>query len=646
MSSLPGACAACDLVPCGYCQEGCLASSCTYESSIDKPGSTTRNDCAEASGVKNSGLVPPICKPTVCVVGLQTPATQGLHVNNVTFAHYSLNTTHAVRATAGGYEVTFSNISWEDSTSRVGWTDQHESVFVDVDGSFSEHGSAASVVPYNGLLDGFGCFSDDRYGSMAHAGYVCPGAVMRRIRIAQPVPSTLQDSSLKLSYTAPANAFVDPADAEYLRGKFRPLKSDGKAEDYLITLSVVNRKVTTISNTSEFLHTRPWDSGQGQVIGGRTYTCVEGYTPNWNSEYSLGRGSGVGQLLFEEGGSGVYPTDEPLTAAQISQVGCMAQCEVLGAAAFNWQTLCSASHNLPCSPSAVGACRCYAAAALTFTPTSSGWRFCTAQVPESRRASAGCVAAPECVFPFDYEGKTYPACTTVGNGGTGNSACWCATASVLEEGSHEWKYCSGSHEGASIHHANRRLESGGEISSDRSFQVDFLQGGQNVSRIGVPKKSYTCVAGYSPNWDNEDREARGSQAGQVLHAESETSISKDACKAKCEGLKAAAYNWHGTYGCRCYPAASLTFTPTGAIGGRLESDWNFCTPSNSTHLVWSGDGTDLSSWINCSSLPGECTVQKAPAYTTNVAPVAGAYTVTVPVAASHIPLSFAECIFL
>ena len=54
----PQPCTSCDLVPCGWCQEGCEGSSCTHESPIDKPGATSRNGCAR----NNAGQIPPSCR--------------------------------------------------------------------------------------------------------------------------------------------------------------------------------------------------------------------------------------------------------------------------------------------------------------------------------------------------------------------------------------------------------------------------------------------------------------------------------------------------------------------------------------------------------------------------------------------------------
>merc|ERR1712195_74335 len=54
----PQPCESCDQVPCGHCQDGCPGSDCTPVYSMDKPGSTSRNWCAN----NNAGIVPPQCR--------------------------------------------------------------------------------------------------------------------------------------------------------------------------------------------------------------------------------------------------------------------------------------------------------------------------------------------------------------------------------------------------------------------------------------------------------------------------------------------------------------------------------------------------------------------------------------------------------
>ena len=52
-------CATCDLVPCGYCLQDCRGSQCTYESSVDRVGATSRSWCRN----NNAGEFPPACRP-------------------------------------------------------------------------------------------------------------------------------------------------------------------------------------------------------------------------------------------------------------------------------------------------------------------------------------------------------------------------------------------------------------------------------------------------------------------------------------------------------------------------------------------------------------------------------------------------------
>ena len=123
--------------------------------------------------------------------GIETPAWHKLSVMNTTFANYGnvlmrtrpglivcssvgpdkcvtsvdgcicghrpwFNATmHALTAVAksehsfegGGWEVRFKNITWVNAPNKVGWEWAHESVYVDLDGTFSGAGANTSVVP-------------------------------------------------------------------------------------------------------------------------------------------------------------------------------------------------------------------------------------------------------------------------------------------------------------------------------------------------------------------------------------------------------------------------------------------------------------------------------------------------------------------
>jgi len=51
-------CNTCELVPCGFCQEGCSSSPCTYKAAPDKQNKSSRNGCAKVGGKLNGGQFP------------------------------------------------------------------------------------------------------------------------------------------------------------------------------------------------------------------------------------------------------------------------------------------------------------------------------------------------------------------------------------------------------------------------------------------------------------------------------------------------------------------------------------------------------------------------------------------------------------
>lgn len=69
-----GSCERCELVPCGYCQEGCVESSCGtddggWEPGVDKVGHSSRNGCANDNAGAN---------PTKCRTFFSTPPPRAL----------------------------------------------------------------------------------------------------------------------------------------------------------------------------------------------------------------------------------------------------------------------------------------------------------------------------------------------------------------------------------------------------------------------------------------------------------------------------------------------------------------------------------------------------------------------------------------
>jgi hypothetical protein len=212
-------------------------------------------------------------------LGLEAPAWHHLTVDNTTFANYNGATATGAVAKdgfsplGGGWEVRFSNIKWHNADNRVGWKWKHESVFVDLDGTFSEAGTDASVVPYNNLLDAFPeCYHHPKYG-VSPQGYVCPSTTFRRMYInaGGTKPSSLRFKYLKVSYTAPGSGFVHADDSEFLRGKFRP---DKGVADYLASLSFSNGSVSAYPMNDQFLRTSFWESGLGNGVANGVFNMT------------------------------------------------------------------------------------------------------------------------------------------------------------------------------------------------------------------------------------------------------------------------------------------------------------------------------------------------------------------------------------
>ena len=260
--------------------------------------------------------------------GIETPAWHKLSVMNTTFANYGnvlmrtrpglivcssvgpdkcitsvdgcicghrpwFNATmHALTAVSksehsfegGGWEVRFKNITWVNAPNKVGWEWAHESVYVDLDGTFSGAGANTSVVPPNGLLDAFPECSKECYPSRV-CSYNCLNTTFRRIFVPRMFiqPSSINGAckKIKLSYSAPENAFVHSDHTEFLTGKFRP---DNGNADYLASLSIASDGTVTISqNSTYYLRHSYWTNGTGAVFANGTdyainknISCIRG----------------------------------------------------------------------------------------------------------------------------------------------------------------------------------------------------------------------------------------------------------------------------------------------------------------------------------------------------------------------------------
>ena len=123
----------------------------------------------------------------------------------------------------------------------------HESVFVDVDGSFTGRTPGTSVVPHNTLLDGMlECREDPRYSIkvMGHEGRVCDNTRFVRVGIGNQKPeAALQYKEMMVGFSN-GKTFVQGSDTNYLRQKWRQ-----EGEDYLIELKTENSASSSSSST-------------------------------------------------------------------------------------------------------------------------------------------------------------------------------------------------------------------------------------------------------------------------------------------------------------------------------------------------------------------------------------------------------------
>jgi hypothetical protein len=174
--------------------------------------------------------------------GMEGPAYHRLTVNKVTFAEYNHPNTVAMTALAkekftpggGGWEVRFQNIKWHKANNRVAWQHPHESVFVDVDGSFTEQLPGTSTVPYNELLDLFpNCIVDERYSHpFGHEGRVCKETRFVRISVGNiKEENAYLYKDLMIGYTPNDKTYVEEDNAQYFKQKWRQ-----EGENYLIEM--------------------------------------------------------------------------------------------------------------------------------------------------------------------------------------------------------------------------------------------------------------------------------------------------------------------------------------------------------------------------------------------------------------------------
>ena len=212
------------------------------------------------------------------LIGMKMANSHRLTVQNVTFANFEHNETHALCAAhrngPGAWQARFANIVWVNAPNRIAWGGQHEGVFNDLDGTFSDlRQGNYSVVPYNSLLDAFSCFpAGVKYGSRGYPGMICPNTSFQTIHVkslANQLPPVI-----RLSYSPPGEAFVAEAqNSEYLTNKFRIDRGPDGLVDFLNSFQIQQQgTISTSPLDGVFLEEALWYSrslnGTGTVSNG------------------------------------------------------------------------------------------------------------------------------------------------------------------------------------------------------------------------------------------------------------------------------------------------------------------------------------------------------------------------------------------
>ena len=174
-------------------------------------------------------------------VGLMTPASWGLTVENATFINYDRQGIVAIGGfakaappgagytfiTNGGQETRFAGTTWVQSTYRVQFRWQSDILLTDLDGTFADQPFCAGChVLHSPLLvsaDSFpDCYYDARYtGAVCKPNY---NVVLVGFTADKPCGPCFHPS-VRLSYRNAEGFFVRPEDSAYLRGKWRPAGS-------------------------------------------------------------------------------------------------------------------------------------------------------------------------------------------------------------------------------------------------------------------------------------------------------------------------------------------------------------------------------------------------------------------------------------
>ena len=141
-----------------------------------------------------SGLEEELCGSA----GVRTGHHRGSTFRNITFANFDKSSCSAIagcshcKSRQGGWEVRWSGVHFINTTNRVSFLWEHETVHSDMDGSITGKNGSFSIVPTMGLLPPDNCMQDVPELSVgANAGSYCWNVSFRRVAWNNPKPESL-----------------------------------------------------------------------------------------------------------------------------------------------------------------------------------------------------------------------------------------------------------------------------------------------------------------------------------------------------------------------------------------------------------------------------------------------------------------------
>ncbi|XP_063856678.1 fibrocystin-L-like isoform X4 [Scylla paramamosain] len=138
--------------------------------------------------------------------GIVAPKTQIFSISNVTFVNFdeggsaALSGCSQCRNYQGGYRAQVKGLAFENSPNKIRFQWEHETIWIDADGSLTGE-PEANVVPTMGILPTDSCTQEAAFSVTKNVpGSVCRGAMkFLRVAVTNPSPSSLLGKDLVVS---------------------------------------------------------------------------------------------------------------------------------------------------------------------------------------------------------------------------------------------------------------------------------------------------------------------------------------------------------------------------------------------------------------------------------------------------------------